>query len=294
MNELFHIGFLEVKVIDLLDIGLVALLMYQLYKLLKGSIALKIFVGLLSVYFFYLLVKAAKMELLSTILGNVMGVGFIAVIILFQQEIRKFLLIAGKTAASNNKNFLKTIFFRKKQDIEKLDISPIVEAAKILGGTNTGALVVIARSTELRLYAETGDELDAIISKRLLLSIFNKTSPLHDGAVIIVGNKLKAARCILPVTENNDLPAFLGLRHRAAIGITELTDCVVVIVSEETGEVSISRDGKLYYNLSPMELRTKINLYLFGSDEDVDTEVEESDDVIMVSNSESLNPNIRL
>jgi diadenylate cyclase len=294
LDALFHIGFLEVKPIDIADVGLVAFLLYQLYKLLRGSIALKIFIGLLSVYFFYLLVRAAKMELLSTILGNVMGVGFIAVIILFQQEIRKFLLIAGKTAASNNKSFIKTLFFRKKEDAERLDISPLVEAAKILGGTNTGALVVLARSTELKLYAETGDEIDASISKRLLLSIFNKTSPLHDGAVIIVGNRIKAARCILPVTENNELPAFLGLRHRAAIGITELTDSIVMIVSEETGEVSISRDGQLYYNLSPMELRSKLNLYLFGTEEDIDREVDESEDVISVTNSESLNPHIRI
>lgn len=283
MDALFYIGFLEVSIIDILDVFLVAFLLYQLYKLLKGSIALKIFIGLLSVYFFYLLVRAAKMELLSTILGNVMGVGFIAVIILFQQEIRKFLLIAGKTASSNNKSLLQTLFFRKKEYGERLDISPIVEASKILGGTNTGALIVIAKGSELRLYAETGDEIDAVISKRLLLSIFNKTSPLHDGAVIIVGNKIKAARCILPVTENNELPAFLGLRHRAAIGITELTDCVVLIVSEETGEVSISRNGSLYYNLSPMEIRAKLNLYLFGGDEEIEREVEQSEDVIAVS-----------
>lgn len=294
MGALFHIGFLEIKFVDIIDICLVALLMYQLYKLLKGSIALKIFVGLLSIYFFYLLVKAAKMELLSTILGNVMGVGFIAIIILFQQEIRKFLLIAGKTAALTNKSFIKTLFFRKKESGEKLDISPLVEASKILGGTNTGALIVIAIGAELKLYAETGDEIDGYISKRLLLSIFNKTSPLHDGAVIIVGNRIKAARCILPVTENNDLPAFLGLRHRAAIGITELTDCVVVIISEETGEVSISRDGKLYYNLSPMELRSKLNLYLFGNNVDINKEVEDSKDVISITNSESLHPNIKV
>ncbi len=223
------------------------------------------------------------MELLSTILGNVMGVGFIAIIILFQQEIRKFLLIAGKSATNNNRSFFQSLIFRKKDNAEKLDISPIIESSKILGGTNTGALIVIAKGSELKLYAETGDEIEAKISKRLLLSIFNKTSPLHDGAVVIVDNKIKAARCILPVTEDIDLPAFLGLRHRAAIGITELTDCVVVVVSEETGEISIARDGKLYYNLSPLEMRAKLNLYLFGSNIDIDKEVEESLDVVSIS-----------
>ncbi len=279
MHTLFHVGFLEVKWIDIVDVCLVAFLIYQFYKLLRGSIAMRIFVGLLSVYLFYLVVKAARMELLSTILGNIMGVGFIAIIILFQQEIRKFLLIAGKSTAANNKGLVQTLLFRKKDDGEKVDISPIVESSKILGGTNTGALIVIAKGSELRLYAETGDDIDARISKRLLLSIFNKTSPLHDGAVIIVNNKIKAARCILPVTEDADLPAFLGLCHRAAIGITELTDCVVVVVSEETGEISIARDGKLYYNLSPLEMRAKLNLYLFGTEEDIETEVEESVDV---------------
>lgn len=223
------------------------------------------------------------MELLSTILGNVMGVGFIAVIILFQQEIRKFLLIAGKSATSNNRSLFQSLIFRKKDNNEKLDISPIIESSKILGGTNTGALIVIAKGSELRLYAETGDEIEAKISKRLLLSIFNKTSPLHDGAVLIVDARIKAARCILPVTEDSDLPAFLGLRHRAAIGITELTDCVVVVVSEETGEISIARDGKLYYNLSPLEMRAKLNLYLFGNNIDINKEVEESLDVVSIT-----------
>ncbi|MFN0049093.1 MAG: diadenylate cyclase CdaA [Cytophagales bacterium] len=283
MNTLFHVGFLEVKWIDIIDVCLVAFLIYQLYKLLKGSIAMRIFIGLLSVYFFYLIVKAAKMELLSTILGNVMGVGFIAIIILFQQEIRKFLLIAGKSSYSNNRSFFQSLIFRKNAGGEKLDISPIIESSKILGGTNTGALIVIAKGSELRLYAETGDQIEAKISKRLLLSIFNKTSPLHDGAVIVVDNKIQAARCILPVTEDSDLPAFLGLRHRAAIGITELTDCVVVIVSEETGEISIARDGKLYYNLSPLEVRAKLNLYLFGTNIEIDKEVEEALDVVSVS-----------
>jgi diadenylate cyclase len=283
LNTLFHIGFLEVKWIDFLDISLVAFLIYQLYKLLKGSVALRIFIGLLSVYLFYLIVKAAKMSLLSTILGNVMGVGIIAFIILFQQEIRKFLLIAGKTATQNNSGFFQTIFNRKAAKRLKFDLTPVIESAKILGGTNTGALIVIAKSSELRLYAETGDEIEALISKRLLLSIFNKTSPLHDGAVIVVGDRIKAARCILPVSEDSDLPAFLGLRHRAAIGISELTDCVVLVVSEETGEISVARDGKLYYNLSPLELRAKLNLYLFGNSEEIEEEVEESLDVMSMA-----------
>lgn len=283
MKTLFHVGFLEVQWIDLLDVLVVAFLIYQLYKFLSGSLALKIFIGLILLYLTYLVVKAAQMELLSSILGNFIGVGIIAVIILFQQEIRKFLLIAGRSAMTNNRNIFNFLMISKTSVDHKLNINPIIESSKILGGTNTGAIIVIARGSELRLYAETGDELDAVVSKRLLLSIFNKYSPLHDGAVIIVGNRIKAARCILPVTENNELPAFLGLRHRSAIGITELTDCVVLVVSEETGQLSIARDGKLYYNLSPLEVRFKLNLYLFGKEEDIKQETDESIDVLQIA-----------
>lgn len=228
------------------------------------------------------------MALISTILGNVMGIAFIAIIIIFQQEIRKFLLITVKNTSHRNRNVLQRFVFSKKQDQDRLDISPIIEAAKILGGMNTGALIVIAKNSELRLYAETGDDIEAYVSKRLLLSIFNKNSPLHDGAVIIVNNRIKAARCILPITDNVDLPAFLGLRHRAAIGITELTEAIVLVVSEETGEISISRDGKLFYNLSAIEVRNKLNLYLFGKEEDIEKEVSESADVISITNADSI------
>lgn len=276
MQFLFNIGFLEIRWVDILDILLVGLLLFQLYQLLKGSVALKIFIGFLSFYLMYLIVSALEMELLSTILGQFMGVGVIAAIILFQQEIRKFLLLVGKTASIDNDNVFKNLFWKKNNQNKRMDLSPIIEAVKFLGGTNTGALIVIAKSSELKLYADTGDYIDAEISKRILLSIFNKNSPLHDGAVIISKNRIKAARCILPVTENNELPAFLGLRHRAAIGISEINDSVVLVVSEETGEISIARNGKLYHNLSPLELRNKLNQYLF-EDKEIEEEEEDQD-----------------
>ncbi|MDX2197060.1 MAG: diadenylate cyclase CdaA [Cytophagales bacterium] len=285
MGKLFEIGFLEVQWIDALDILLVSFLFYQLYKVLRGSIALKIFIGLLGLYIFYLLIKAAQMDLLATILGNFMGVGIIGVIILFQQEIRKFLLIASKNA-SKDKGFLKSIFFRTKERSLTTDIASIVDAAKSLSGTSTGALIVIAKGSELRLYAETGDEMDATISKRLIVSVFNKYSPLHDGALIVVNNRIMAARCILPVSEDATLPAFLGLRHRAAIGISELTDCVVITVSEETGAISLARNGKLYHNLSASELRSKLNIFLYGSDEEIEREDVKSHDVFAAQKEE--------
>jgi uncharacterized protein (TIGR00159 family) len=260
---LFTIGFLEISWLDILDILAVTVLLYQLYKVLTGSVALKIFVGLLSVYLLYLVVKAAGMELLTIILGQFMGVGVLAMIILFQQEIRRFLMMIGKTTAFNNDKFFLGFPWRKPEAENRLNLTPFIEAAKSLAGKNTGALIVFARSSELKFYAESGDIIDAVVSKRLLLSIFNKTSPLHDGAVIISGNRIKAARCILPVTENNDVPASMGLRHRAAIGLSEVTDSVVLVVSEETGQISLVRNGEVFRNLAASDLRSRLNHFLF-------------------------------
>ncbi|WP_439881094.1 diadenylate cyclase CdaA [Pontibacter sp. MBLB2868] len=266
MIFLFSIGFLEIELLDIIDILLVTVLLYQLYKLLTGSVALKIFLGLLSIYLLYLVVRAAGMELLSIILGQFMGVGVLAAIILFQPEIRRFLLLIGKTTAFNNDRFFRGFPWRREQS-EKLSLTPFIEASKSLAGKNTGALIVFAKSSELKYYAESGDLIDAIISKRLLVSIFNKNSPLHDGAVIISANRIKAARCILPVSENQEIPASMGLRHRAAIGLTEITDSVVLVVSEETGQIALVRNGEVYRNLSSSDLRVKLNQFLFDTDQ---------------------------
>lgn len=277
MIYLFSIGFLEVSWVDVIDIMLVSILLYQVYKLMRGSVAVKIFLGVLSLYLIYLIVRAAQMELLGLILGQFMGVGVLAAIILFQPEIRKFLLLIGKTTDFNKGNFFNSLFvWKRRTPKEAYNITPIIEAAKTLGGTNTGALIVLSKDSELKFYAESGDIIDAYLSKRLLLSIFNKHSPLHDGAVIIFKGKIKAARCILPVSENDALPAQFGLRHRAALGMSEITDTMVLIVSEETGQFSLARNGKLLHNLSPQELRKKINDYLTTEDEKKEEAVEES------------------
>ncbi|WMN10711.1 diadenylate cyclase CdaA [Marivirga salinae] len=258
----FTIGFLEVSLVDILDIGLVSFLLFQVYNLMRGSVAVRIFIGFLSLYLIYLVVRAAEMELLSAILGQFMGVGVIAVLILFQQEIRKFLLLLGKTTSLNSENgFLSNLPWKKKKAGEELNITPLIEASKSLGGTNTGALIVLSKGSELKFYSESGDLIDAIVSKRLLMAIFNKTSPLHDGAVIIHKGRITAARCVLPVTEK-DVPAQFGLRHRAAIGMSETTDTIILIVSEETGQLSVARNGTIYHNLSNQEIRSKINDYL--------------------------------
>lgn len=267
MKLLFKIGFLDVSLVNLIDIALVSILIYQVYKLMRGSVAIKIFLGFLSIYLIYLVVSAAQMELLTIILGQFMGVGVLAAIILFQQEIRKFLLIVGKSSIFSNENLWQELLFWRKRESLAFNVTPIIEASKTLSGSSTGALIVLSRNSELKFYAESGDLIDALVSKRLLVSIFNKYSPLHDGGVIIFNGRVKAARCILPVTER-EVPAQFGLRHRAAIGMSEATDSLVLIVSEETGQVSLAKNGKILHNLSFQEVREIINNYLTGEEID--------------------------
>ncbi|QNH62558.1 diadenylate cyclase CdaA [Hymenobacter sediminicola] len=259
----FSIGFLRIGWIDVVDVLLVTVLFYQLYKLLTGSVALKIFLGFMSIYLFYLVVKAAGMELLTSILGQFMSVGVLAGIILFQQEIRRFLLNIGKATAFERMRVFP--WRRDTEAAERLSVTPFVEAAKSLAGKQTGALIAFSLASDLKPFGDTGDLIDAAVSKRLLLSIFNKSSPLHDGAVIISRGRIKAARCILPVSENPDVPAALGLRHRAAIGLTEVTDAVVLVVSEETGQISLVRGGEVFRNLAPADLRARLNEFLFDA-----------------------------
>lgn len=258
---LFYIGFLEVAWIDILDVLLVSYLFYQFYKLISGSVAIRIFVGVISIYLFYLIVRALDMELLTSILGQFIGVGFIAAIIVFQQEIRRFLLMVGRTTDFNERFFKNLFRIKTKNYAHSLSLVPIIEAVKALSGQNTGALIVFAKTSELKFYAESGDEIDAVISKRILTSIFFKNNPLHDGAVIITNGRIKAARCVLPVSEG-ELPANFGLRHRAALGMSEATDAIVLIVSEETGQIAIAHSGILDSNLSYIELRQRLQQYL--------------------------------
>ena len=209
------------------------------------------------------------MELVTNILGQFMGAGVLAVIILFQQEIRKFLLLVGRTTTLDEGNFMQSLrsLWSNGSAMQRSDVSALVDASKTLGASNTGGLIVISKSSELKFYADSGDRLDASISKRLLLSIFNKYSPLHDGAVIVHDNKIVAARCILPVTERDDLPAHYGLRHRAAIGMSEATDTLLIVISEETGQMSVVKSGQIFSNISAKEMRTMTNEYLSGEDQ---------------------------
>lgn len=258
----FKIGFLEIGFKDVLDIILVTVLLTQVYKLMRGSVAIKVFIGFLVLYLIYLVVNALQMELLSTILGQFMGVGVLAAIILFQQEIRKFLLLMGRTNIFEEGKLIKNVrFWSQNNRSKRANITPIVEAVKSLAGSSTGALIVLSGTSPLKFYAESGDEMDSLLSKRLLLAIFNKYSPLHDGAVIIYKDRIVAARCILPVTER-DLAAQYGLRHRAGMGMSENTETFVIVVSEETGQISVMQNGEVNHNISTQELRKQINIYL--------------------------------
>src|SRR3978361_1931261 len=222
----FDLTFLKFTFFDVLDVVLVALLIYQLYSLVRGTIAANIFIGLAIIYGLYYTVNALQMRLLTVILGYFTNVGIILVIVVFQQEIRRFLLLVGKNASLQRNKAWWRYFFGKNEE-EKNNytrIKPILDACKSMKQTRTGALIVFAKFYDEQFYQNSCEVIDSKISKRLLESIFQKSSPLHDGAVVISENKIKAASCILPLTDKTDLPAQFGLRHRAGIGVTETND----------------------------------------------------------------------
>jgi diadenylate cyclase len=260
---MLDLDFLPFGIFAIIDIVLVAVLMYLLYKLVKGSIAFNIFLGFLSLYLFSLLVELLNMQLLSTIFKQFMGIGVLALLIVFQQEIRRFLLLVGKNSPLfNNPQSLKNIllFNWKRHEPLELNIDAIIEACKRLSRDQVGALIVIARTSELKFYASTGTSINAKISHKLLESIFQKNSPLHDGATIIAKNTIRSASCVLPLSESDSIPGRLGMRHRAAMGISEQTDATAIVVSEETGRISLMHEGRMKYNISIDELRELLNL----------------------------------
>ena len=259
--QFFDFSLFKFTFFDLLDVVLVALLIYQVYNLIRGTIAANIFIGLALIFALYYIVKALHMQLLTAILGKFVDVGIIALIVVFQQEVRRFLLMLGKNA-SLQRNRAWWRYFFGKTDVEKNNyarIKPIIDACKILKQTRTGALIVFAKYYDEQFYQNSCEVIDGKISKRLLESIFQKTSPLHDGAVVISENKIKSASCILPLTEKTDLPAQFGLRHRAGIGVTEANEATAIIVSEETGEISYAKQGRVKMNISFAELEKLLN-----------------------------------
>jgi len=253
--------FLKVTVTDAVDIILVALIIYYIYNLIKNTLAVNLLLGMVIILVIHWVVDALKMNLLSTIINQFISVGIIALIIIFQPEIRRFLLLIGKnTFLQQNKAWWGYLFGSKNIERDNLiRIKPIIDACKSMKKSRTGALIVFVKFYDDQLFANSCELIDSKISKRLLESIFQKYSPLHDGAVVIAENKIKSASCILPLTDNDKLPAQFGLRHRAGIGVSETTDAVAVIVSEETGEIAYAKQGRVRMNVSFGELEKLLN-----------------------------------
>jgi uncharacterized protein (TIGR00159 family) len=238
---------------DIIDILLVAFLLYQTYRMLKGTNAINIFLGILSfVIVWFVVAYVLKMELLGAIMDKIISVGTIALIILFQNEIRKFFLLIGRR---RNWTFFD-IFSRSrgKNEIEDYSIMQIVIACRNMSRKKCGALIVIEKNTDLSDFIQSGEQIRANINSRLIENLFFKNSPLHDGAMIVSEKKIMSVGCILPVSQNQTISKRLGLRHRAALGITERTDATAVIVSEETGRIAIAQNGDLIVNVSEEQL----------------------------------------
>ncbi|MBR3677350.1 MAG: diadenylate cyclase CdaA [Alistipes sp.] len=244
-------GFIPFHFIDLLDIVLVAILLYVLYRAVKGTSAPYIMVGIVTIYLGWVIVQALNMELLSTILGQIISVGVIALLIVFQPELRRFLLTIG--LRQKEFNFITRLFTNRKEG--GVNTSPVVSACLDMSEEKVGALIVFRRRDDLQFVIESGITLDANPSASLLKNIFFKNAPLHDGAVVIDNNRIVAAKCILPVTQSN-VPKSYGTRHRAAIGLSEMTDAVVVVVSEETGAISIVKGGKITRKIDAQKFST--------------------------------------
>lgn len=255
--RLFDIGFLPVRVWDILDIIIVGYLIYQLFKLLRGSIAFNIFIGVVSIFVVSLLVKFLEMELLSMILGQLFSVGVIMLLIVFQPEVRRFLLLLGNSTLRQRSNifsrFLDSSFKTDAAD-SQIERQALRKAVLRMSRNKTGALIVLSNNFNLNAFEDSGVRLDAKITQPLIESIFSRDSPLHDGAMVINNNQIYAASCVLPISKQTDLPSKLGLRHRSALGISEETTVAVLIVSEETGAISFAHQGKLTYKINEEEL----------------------------------------
>ena len=250
--------FIEFSLLDVLDILLVALLLFYIYKLLKGTVAINIVIGVAIIFVIWKITEVLNMEMLSGILGTLLGGGVIALIIVFQQEIRKFLLMIGTTNFTNKRNFLKQLTFLQTEIGSEINTEIIINACQSLSKSKTGALIVIERTNTLDFLINTGDNMNALVNEAILESIFYKNSPLHDGALIIRDNFIVATRVVLPISDNTKIPARFGLRHKAAIGVSEKTDAVCLLVSEETGEISYIKDGGFELYSDYLELNEKL------------------------------------
>ncbi len=239
------LDFLDFGVTDLIDIVLVAVLLFYFYRLVRGTVAINIFIGIVIIWAFWKLTELLDMRMTSSLVGGFMQVGLIALIIVFQQEIRKFLVVLGSTNFANKRRFVRHFKFVKQEGISlSLDVDALLGACRNMGKTGTGAILVIERDTPLDFIKSSGDHMRIEVNQPIIESIFYKNSPLHDGAAIIKGNHIVATRVILPVSRERSIPQRFGLRHRAAVGITERSDALALVVSEETGLISYIKNGE--------------------------------------------------
>lgn len=249
----------EFGIKDVVDIFLVALMLFYIYRLMRDSRSLNVFNGIMVFIVTWLFVsQVLQMRLLGSILDKLVSVGVIALIVLFQDDIRKFLYNLG----AHRRMKALTRFFtsskgkgKVKKDVKEM-IMPIVMASMNMSKGKVGALIVIERTVSLADVVVTGEQIDALINQRLIENIFFKNSPLHDGAVVISKRRIKAAGCILPVSHDLDIPKELGLRHRAAMGVSQESDAVAVVVSEETGGISVAVNGVFQLRLSAEDLES--------------------------------------
>ena len=260
-------GFLEMSFADILDIFLLGLIIFFAFKWLRGSSAMSVFVAIVSLYLIRVLVSAFNMRLMTAIMETVLDVGVIALIIIFQPEIRKFLISLGNRYMNSAKGreIVNRILGKRVASMADSEaVNDITEACRRMSEDKTGALIVLAHRTPLDDIIGTGDKIDATVHRRLIMNLFFKNSPLHDGAMVISGNRIVAARCTLPITERTDIPANYGMRHKAAIGITEVSDADVIVVSEETGRISFIKGG----DVTPIQNINELKLLLNNSMEE--------------------------
>lgn len=256
------LGFLEMSLTDILDILLLGLMIFFAFRWLRGSTAMSIFVAIVSLYIVRVILSAFNMRLMTAIMDMILDVGMLAVIVIFQPEIRKFLIRLGNRYmdTARGRVLMGKFFGRKKNSVENSEaVNELAEACRMMSEDKTGALIVIVHQNPLEDVIRTGDRLDAAIHLRLILNLFFKNSPLHDGALVIAGDRIIAARCTLPITARTNIPANYGMRHKAAIGITEETDADAIVVSEETGNVSFVTGGKVTPIKNINELKLLLN-----------------------------------
>ncbi|MBR3784175.1 MAG: diadenylate cyclase CdaA [Bacteroidales bacterium] len=256
------LGLPTLRLVDILDIALVAALVYYIYRMARGTNVMLIFWALLILLLAWRVADALGMRLLGAILGGVASVGLIALVVIFQPEIRKFLLFLGTKTQLDESLWKRLRFWRRNMQSQKgVNYEAYINACMHMSQSKTGALIVFKRQNSVDELINTGERIDALASSALIEALFFKNSPLHDGAVIAHGNHLLAARCILPVTSRLDIDPNLGLRHRSAIGVTEQLDVLSVIVSEETGAISYALGGQIHHDISPVELRQALEKY---------------------------------